>query len=57
MRTLMDAVAIKGRLQYLDINENGVSGPPTELTYQQDGVEGYKKGTRKNAAEMQKKLG
>jgi glucose-6-phosphate isomerase len=57
MRTLMDAVAIKGRLQYLDINENGVSDPPTELTYRQDGVEGYKTGTRKNAAEMQKKLG
>jgi glucose-6-phosphate isomerase len=55
MRTLMDAVAIKGRLQYLVINPDGISDPPTELTYRQDGVEGYKIGTRKNAEEMQKR--
>jgi hypothetical protein len=54
MRTLMDAVAIKGRLQYLDINPKGASEPPTELTYRQDGVEGYKTKTRENAAVMQK---
>ena len=54
MRTLMDAVAIKGRLQYLDINADGLSDPATDLTYRQDGVEGYKIGTRKNAEAMQK---
>lgn len=56
MRTLMDAVAIKGRLQLLDIDPAGKSDPPTELTYRQDGVEGYKIGARKNAAEMQKEV-
>ena len=54
MRTLMDAVAIKGRLQYLDIAASGESDPTTELTYRQDGVEGYKARTRENAAHMQK---
>src|SRR5207248_142413 len=53
MRTLMDAVAIKGRLQDLQIAPNGLPDPPTELTYRQDGVEGYKIGTRKNAEAMQ----
>jgi glucose-6-phosphate isomerase len=57
MRTLMDAVAVKGRLQNLDINEQGVRDPATELTYRQDGVEGYKIGTRQYAAEMQKARG
>lgn len=57
MRTLMDAVAVKGRLQNLDINEQGVRDPATELTYRQDGVEGYKIGTRRYAAEMQKARG
>ncbi len=56
MRTLMDAVAIKGRLQLLDIAPAGKSDPTTELTYRQDGVEGYKIGTRKNAAGMQTKM-
>lgn len=55
-RTLMDAVAIKGRLQDLALDANGNFNPTTELTYLQDGVEGYKIGTRQNAAEMQKKL-
>jgi len=54
MRTLMDAVAIKGRLQLLDIDASGKSDPTTELTYRQDGVEGYKKRAREIAAEMQK---
>ena len=54
MRTLMDAVAIKGRLQLLDIDAAGKSDPPHELTYLQDGVEGYKIGTRENAARLQK---
>ncbi len=56
MRTLMDAVAIKGKLQWLDIGENGLPDPATELTYRQDGVEGYKIKARKNAEEMQKAL-
>ncbi len=56
MRTLMDAVAIKGRLQYLHVSAKGEPDPATDLTYQQDGVEGYKIGTRKNAEEMQKQL-
>lgn len=53
MRTLMDAVAVKGRLQDLDIAPSGKPDPTTELTYRQDGVEGYKIGTRKNAEQMQ----
>lgn len=57
MRTLMDAVAIKGRLQLLDIDPSGKSDPAKELTYLQDGVEGYKKRARVIAAEMQKAAG
>jgi hypothetical protein len=53
MRTLMDAVAVKGRLQYLDIAPNGQPDAGSDLTYRQDGVEGYKVGTRKNAEKMQ----
>jgi glucose-6-phosphate isomerase len=56
MRTFMDAVAVKGRLQMLDIDETGKSNPPADLTYQQDGVEGYKKRARGKAAEMQRAL-
>jgi glucose-6-phosphate isomerase len=56
MRTLMDAVAIKGRLQYLHIAPSGQPDPASDLTYRQDGVEGYKIGTRKKAAEMQQPL-
>lgn len=52
MRTLMDAVAIKGRLQLLDIDTDGNSHPEHDLTYYQDGVEGYKKRTRDNAIKM-----
>lgn len=55
MRVLMDAVAIKGRLQNLAVNTAGVTDPTEDLTYLQAGVEGYKIGTRHNAAEMQKK--
>jgi glucose-6-phosphate isomerase len=54
MRTLMDAVAIKGRLQNLHVDADGAIRPDADLTYRQDGVEGYKVGTRKNAAEMQR---
>ena len=52
MRTLMDMVAIKGRLQLLQIDTDGLPHPEHELTYQQDGVEGYKKRTRENAQKM-----
>ncbi len=56
MRTLMDAVAVKGRLQYLDINAQGVRDPERDLTYLQDGVEGYKIRTRQIAEEMQQQF-
>lgn len=52
MRVLMDAVAIKGRLQLLHIDDDGKPNPPKDLTYQQDGVEGYKNRTRDNALKM-----
>ena len=39
MRLLMDTIAIKGRLQGLHLDNDGGS----ELTYLQDGVEGYKR--------------
>jgi glucose-6-phosphate isomerase len=52
MRTLMDAVAFKGRLQHLHVRADGASNPATELTYLQHGVEGYKARTRELAAAM-----
>ena len=42
MRLLMDTIAVKGRLQGLHLDNNGRS----ELTYLQDGVEGYKRNFR-----------
>lgn len=42
MRLLMDTIAVKGRLQGLHLDSNGRS----ELTYLQDGVEGYKRNFR-----------
>lgn len=42
MRTLMDTIAVKGRLQGLHLDR---AGSP-ELTYLQDGVEGYKRNFR-----------
>lgn len=42
MRLLMDTIAVKGRLQGLHLDNNGES----ELTYLQDGVEGYKRNFR-----------
>jgi glucose-6-phosphate isomerase len=39
MRTLMDTIAVKGRLQGLHLDNDGGD----ELTYLQDGVEGYKR--------------
>lgn len=52
MRLLMDTVAIKGRLQLLHIGNDGKPNPPQDLTYQQDGVEGYKNRTRDNALKL-----
>ncbi len=45
LRVLMDTVAVKGRLQNLDQLPDRKGGISGELTYQQDGVEGYKKKT------------
>ena len=42
MRVLMDAIAVKGRLQDLHLDNDGGN----ELTYRQDGVEGYKRNFR-----------
>ena len=42
MRTLMDTIAVKGRLQGLHLDNSGRN----ELTYLQDGVEGYKRNFR-----------
>ena len=42
MRILMDTIAVKGRLQNLHLDNKGGS----ELTYLQDGVEGYKRNFR-----------
>lgn len=46
MRILMDTVAVKGRLQGLHIDADSQVNFPEELTYQQDGVEGYKQAMR-----------
>ncbi len=45
MRTLMDTVAIKGKLQGLHL-EGGAVALDKELTYRQDAVEGYKMRTQ-----------
>ena len=42
MRMLMDTIAVKGRLQGLHLDNRGEN----ELTYLQDGVEGYKRNFR-----------
>ena len=42
MRILMDTIAVKGRLQELHLDNDGGN----ELTYLQDGVEGYKRNFR-----------
>ena len=52
MRVLMDAVAVKGRLQGLHVNDDGEIDPAGDLTYSQDGVEGYKLRTRELALRM-----
>ncbi len=57
MRILMDAVAVKGRLQGLHVTADGSLDLENEPTYQQDGVEGYKNQTRAKLAEIRKELG
>ena len=52
MRVLMDCVAVKGRLQALHVNDAGIVDFAKELTYCQDGVEGYKERTRQIAASI-----
>lgn len=54
MRTLMDTVAVKGKLQDLHITD-GVVSPEKELTYHQSAVEGYKKRTEVIAREMKRR--
>ena len=51
MRTLMDTVAVKGKLQELHLF-NGVTALDQELTYHQSAVEGYKKRTEQIAGEI-----
>ncbi|MBW3622659.1 MAG: hypothetical protein KY468_04535 [Armatimonadetes bacterium] len=51
-RILMDAIAVKGKLQHLDVSDAGEIDPTQELTYLQHGVEGYKKRTREQASKM-----
>ena len=53
MRTLMDTVAVKGRLQELHLTD-GVQTLEKELTYHQSAVEGYKKRTEQIAREMKR---
>ena len=53
MRTLMDTVAVKGKLQELHL-VNGVQKLTDELTYHQSAVEGYKKRTEEIAREMER---
>ena len=54
MRTLMDTVAIKGRLQELHLTD-GILMPAKELTYHQSAVEGYKQRTAEIAREMKRR--
>jgi len=53
MRTFMDTVAVKGRLQELHLTD-GVQTLAEELTYHQSAVEGYKKRTEEIARSMKK---
>ncbi len=52
MRVLMDTVAVKGRLQDLHASDSGEVDPAGDLTYSQDGVEGYKQRTRELALRL-----
>ena len=53
MRTLMDTVSVKGRLQELHLTD-GVPKLADELTYHQSAVEGYKKRTEEIAHKMKR---
>ena len=53
MRTLMDTVAVKGRLQDLYLTD-GVPKLTDELTYHQSAVEGYKRRTEEIARKMKR---
>ena len=53
MRTLMDTVAVKGRLQELHLTDD-VPTLAEELTYHQSAVEGYKKRTEEIARSMKR---
>lgn len=57
MRILMDTVAVKGKLQLLHCTASGQLNYDRELTYQQDGVEGYKQRMREELADLRKQLG
>ena len=54
MRTLMDTVAVKGRLQELHLTDD-VQMLAEELTYHQSAVEGYKQRTEEIAREMKRR--
>jgi glucose-6-phosphate isomerase len=54
MRTLMDTVAVKGKLQELHLTDD-VQMLAEELTYHQSAVEGYKQRTEEIAREMKRR--
>jgi len=57
MRILMDTVAVKGRLQGLHHTPACAPMLDRELTYQQDGVEGYKEAMRKELKRIRRRMG
>jgi len=57
MRVLMDTVAVKGRLQGLHHTPACEPMLDRELTYQQDGVEGYKEAMRKELKGIRRRMG
>jgi glucose-6-phosphate isomerase len=57
MRILMDAVAVKGRLQGLHLTAGGAPNAARDLTYQQDGVEEAKEGMRKELKRTRRRRG
>ena len=56
MRTLMDTVAVKGRLQGLHLEDTQLA-VERELTYRQDAVEGYKQRTFSVLAQSERRSG
>lgn len=57
MRVLMDTVAVKGRLQGLHLTASGAPNIARDLTYQQDGVEGYKEAMRGELKRIRRRMG